>query len=348
MSRNMIAANEAVFAVLDQYAIRAGQRLANHGKPRWIATDASDKEILKNFELTQGFRISPSRAMARFDRHPDVIFLTFGFSEGFYSPNFPAIEVGAGLLTAGLCELRPQPVASLLEIINIVEASDQETPGYAGHEASDVASLFPRAAAVLGINLAPSESWRAIFHLCLCEASCSDSWIEGQLAKDLDLLFTLDLLEVPYRILSRALFDVDPASLFLALYRALEFLYVYTSASKLKDKLGLTQDWSTIGAALEEDLGWYPREADSLHSLLRLGSEADLKRAYQAIVGKPIEENCDIPVVAGRAIYNLRNSIVHYRPTHRQLDREAIDWSSLCSSMVYVMSYIYSDIFGSL
>jgi hypothetical protein len=232
MSRNMIAANEAVFSLLDQYSIRAGQRLANHGTVRWIATDATDKEILKNFELTQGFRISPSRAIGRFDRHPDVIFLTFGFSEGFHSSNFPALEVGAGLLTAGLCELRPQPVASLLEIINIVEASDKATPGYTGHDASDIASLFPRAAAFIGINLSLSESWRTIFHLCLCEASCNDSWIEGQLAKDLDLLFSLDLLEVPYQILSRALFDVDPASLFLALYRALEFLYVYTSASK--------------------------------------------------------------------------------------------------------------------
>jgi hypothetical protein len=99
---------------------------------------------------------------------------------------------------------------------------------------------------------------------------------------------------------------------------------------------------------LEEDLGWYPKEADSLHSLLRLGGEADLKRAYEAIVGKPIDADCDIPVITGRAIYNLRNSIVHFRPAHRQLNRDAIDWGSLCSSMVYVMSYIYSDVFGSL
>lgn len=349
MSRNMIAANTAVFDLLDQYNARAGAPLSNAGSPRWIATTEEDRQVLKHFELTDRFRISPTKIIGRFDRGTDSIFLMFGFGEGFECPAFPGLDVGAGLLTVGLAELNPQPIASALEIANVVEVGDKSVIGYVGHDAASIAALFPRISGVAGQNLAEDESGRIFFKLCLEEALLSGSWIGVDLGHDLNLLYSLNLLEVPFHILSRAIFDVDPASLFLALYRSVEFLYVYTSAQKLKAKLSLVQDWATIGAALEEDLGWYPREANSLQLLLDMADPADLAMAVEAIRGTPTDKDApNLSIDAGKLIYNLRNSIVHFRPMHRQLDRDTIDWRKLCGATVQIVVYIYSEIFESL
>ena len=345
----MIAANTAVFEILDQYNARAGTPLANAGTPRWIATNQDDKKALKHFDLVSRFSISPTKIIGRFDKNADSAFLMFGFSEGFGCPSFPNIDVDAGLLTAALAELHPQPTASALEISNIVEAGDKFTPGYDGHDAAAIASLFPRITGVAGKEIPESESGRVFYKLCLEEALLSGSWIGAELGNELNLLYSLDLLEVPFHILSRALFDVDPASLFLALYRSIEFLYVYTSAQKLKATLSLSQDWATIGAALEEDIGWYPREANSLQLLLELAEPADLAMVVEAISGASTKKDMpNLSVEAGRLIYNLRNSIVHFRPMHRQLERETIEWRKLCTATVQIVVYIYSEIFGSI
>jgi hypothetical protein len=345
----MIAANMAVFELLDQYSARAGAPLSNAEAARWIATSEEDRRVLKHFELSSRFRISPTKVIGRFDQGTDSIFLMFGFSEGFECPSFPGVDVGAGLLTAGLAELRPQPTASALEIANVVEAGDKTIAGYDGHDAASVAALFPRVTGVAGQGLAEGESGRIFFKLCLEEALSSASWIDASLGRDLNLLYSLDLLEVPFHLLSRALFDVDPASLFLALYRSVEFLYVYTSAQKLKATLSLSQDWATIGAALEEDLGWYPREANSLQLLLDFADPSDLAMVVEAISGSPTDKDAsNLSITAGRLIYNLRNSIVHFRPMQRQLDRDTIDWQKLCGATVQIVVYVYSEIFDSL
>jgi hypothetical protein len=348
VTRNKIAANVAVFNQLDQHIGRAGLTPPNAGQARWIATSDAEQQNLKSFLFTNVFRISPTRLIGRFDSGVRSVFVLFGFSESFESSNFTIVDVDAGLLTAALCDLAPQPTASALKVSDIVGAADRRIVGYDGHDASAIASLFPRCAALEAEDLGKDESARLFFKLCLDEAVCGESWIGQELGRELNLLFSLDLLEIPYDILSRSLFDFDPASLFLALYRSIEFLYVYTSAIKLKFNLGLKQDWSTIGAALEEDLGWFPREAASLQSLLALANDRDLAELCTAINGSVPMEDSGLAMISGKLIYSLRNSIVHFRPAHRQLNRERVDWAGLCSAMTKVVIYIYSDIFESI
>src|ERR1700761_5210635 len=82
---------------------------------------------------------------------------------------------------------------------------------------------------------------------------------------------------IPYELLCRAVLDIDPASLFLALYRCLEALYSREQTLALISKLGISRNWIEMAQLLEAHLGWYPREEASLEVLLQRANENTLR-----------------------------------------------------------------------
>lgn len=174
MTRNMIAANTAVFSLLDQFSASHGMPLENAGQVRWIATDSADRRILKDFSLSKTMKISPTRAIARFDNELDNIFVLVGFDSSASSAWLAPHDVGAGLLTAVLAELQPRPVASPLQVKEVVDAQDRRDTDYVGHAASSIAPLFPSVRAFIGYNLAPDDDGRIIFDFILSDTESSN------------------------------------------------------------------------------------------------------------------------------------------------------------------------------
>jgi hypothetical protein len=349
MARNMIAANMAIFGLLDRFAADRGAPLENDGQPRWIATDVPDKEILKNFVLSKAVKIDPTRALARFDCVHDNLFVLVGFEQGIGSVWLPPIEVGAGLLTATLAELQPRPIASALEIKQVVDAQDKRDDYYVGHTAADIAGLFPSVRAFQGYNLASDADNRIFFDFLLSETELSNNWIEKSLCCDLRQLIDLDLIGVPYMMVARSMLDFDPSSLFMALYRCLESLYSHTGANKLRTALNITAPWEDIATALESELSWRPIEAQSLEALVGLGDKTDLSNIRDAISPAfPGAPSGDLVRAATDYLYKLRNAVVHYRPVHNTLNHSLVDWTALCRSCATLISYVYSEVFGSM
>jgi hypothetical protein len=144
------------------------------------------------------------------------------------------IDVHPGLLTTVLAETLPRPRATVSEIVDVVEAFDKDSdPGYAGHDAGSVGSLFPSIRAFSGLDLADEETWRIFFLLCLDEVMRGETWIEESFANTLRAIAELGSIDVPYKTLCRSIFDADPAAMFLALYRCIESLYAYSSAREI-------------------------------------------------------------------------------------------------------------------
>lgn len=148
---------------------------------------------------------------------------------------------------------------------------------------------------------------------------------------------------LPYRELARAVLDLDPRNLYMALYRCVEATYAYEKATKLANALSLTLAWDEVAAALDSEMGWHPPEAQSLNVALERANERDLEDIC-ACLG--VEIGNDLRVSAGRAIYRLRNSIVHYRPTYDSLEIESVDWNRLCNSMVTIALHVFHDAYG--
>jgi hypothetical protein len=66
-SRNKIAANTAVFKLLDGYCSLRDEPLANAGAPRWISTTKGDREFLVRAILAEQLSFSTSVKVARYD-----------------------------------------------------------------------------------------------------------------------------------------------------------------------------------------------------------------------------------------------------------------------------------------
>jgi hypothetical protein len=240
MSRNMIQANTNIFRLLDVFCEVRDYRLRNAGSPRWIATNAADRELLKGAILSGFLRLGPGRSLVRFDLGPAALICSVGFDHVTAQAGLVEIDVHPGLLTTVLAETLPRPRATVSEIVDVVEAFDKDSdPGYAGHDAGSVGSLFPSIRAFSGLDLADEETWRIFFLLCLDEVMRGETWIEESFANTLRAIAELGSIDVPYKTLCRSIFDADPAAMFLALYRCIESLYAYSSAREIIEALGL-------------------------------------------------------------------------------------------------------------
>lgn len=343
----MIAANQDVFGVLDRYCASLDDPVRNSGAPRWIATNADDRSTLKYAELRERLSFSPARAVLRFDLGTDCLICASAFEFAVPSGGLVEIDVGAGLLTVVLAELKPRPRGTTTQVRDVVEASDKNADAnYGGHDATTIASLFAPIRAFSASNVSPQDTWRIFFLLCLEECRHGESWIDDHLASTLRSICELEQLNIPYRTLCRSIFDADPAALFLALYRCIEALYAYSSAQRVIAALNLQQGWIDVATVLEDELDWHPREESSLTSLLNQADPNDLATIFMAL-GEAVPENsASLAASASRRIYQLRNGLVHFRPAHHHAEHGNVDWNRLCEASATIVWHIYSNVFS--
>jgi len=345
-SRNMIAANTAVFRSLDEYCMNRAEPISNAGQPRWISTTSSGRQFLINATLVKDLSISASVKVARFDYSNRAFFVTSGLDVLEVPAALQAEDLDGGLLTAFLSELAPNPAALPAQIRNVVEVADRtSTPGYDGHDPTSVSSLYPKIQVFSVTDLLEEESFKIFFLICLSDRRRADQWIDGQLAKMLNIITEMSPASIPFEILCRSILDMDPGALFLALYRCLEALYAHTQTQRLMTVLGMARPWAEMAQTLEATLGWYPREEPSLEALLRCAVPGDLQAVASALDDK-IPDNARAEAHAARKIYQLRNALVHYRPFHQKFPLKQIDWNRLCEAMALLVFHVYGEING--
>jgi hypothetical protein len=176
--------------------------------------------------------------------------------------------------------------------------------------------------------------------LCADECQKSGSWIDAELAEVIVALADVGIPFLPYEALCRSMFDFDPRSLFMALYRCIEATYAYESCRKLVNKLSLGTAWHELAAALESEVGWHPREAASLNLVLKYAHEGDLADICALL---KLDAGDNLADSAGRAIYRMRNSFVHFRPGNKPpSDLDSMDWNRLCKLIAQIVFSVFS------
>jgi hypothetical protein len=131
-----------------------------------------------------------------------------------------------------------------------------------------------------------------------------------------------------------------------ALYRCTEAVYAYSSANRMRERLGISQSWSEIASVLEDELNWRPREESSLTELMTYALEVDLRRVYEALNEDAPEDAKSLAGSTSKRIYKMRNILVHYRPANTRLDYTKVDWNKLCAAMANIVCDMYAGVFA--
>lgn len=341
----MIAANKVAFSLLDSHAKSLGVPVGNEGSDRWIATTNSCRQILKDATVEDRIVLSSNRQICRLKHRNTSYFCIIGFSHSEELLGLKRDALTGGIATLVISELKLKPTASASEIRDVVEYSDRQADGlnYQGHDHSLISNLFPPIHVLKGDDVDDEATSRVVFYLCALEAKKLSDWISDDLFETLRAFCETPELQLPYETLCRSIFDHDRSAVFLSLYRCLEALYAYSSAKKVRDSLKLTLDWHTIAATLEDELGWFPREANALEELLQFAGDYECKSLFAALNVTVPRENLK-PSTAS-LIYRTRNALVHYRSGSRKIDLASMDWASASNALATIVWYVYSEVF---
>jgi hypothetical protein len=131
----------------------------------------------------------------------------------------------------------------------------------------------------------------------------------------------------------------------MSLYRCVEATYAHDKATKLKNDLSIEHEWHKIAEVLENAMSWRPLEASSLNVVLAVAKEDDLREVCECL-NVTLQDDTYLPSAAGKAIYQLRNRIVHYRPALAPVDSAEIDWNRLCIALVSVAHKVFYAAYG--
>ena len=178
-----------------------------------------------------------------------------------------------------------------------------------------------------------------MMRFCLLERQGDPSTINESVTREIEELVKLDIEALPIETISRSLFDADPGSLFLALYRCFEAIYSVRACKKLGHSLGLSKPWQEISRSLEEDLSWRPREQSSLATLLAPVTPGTLDAIFKAIGSDGAVPTND---KVASAVYDLRNQLVHFRPGMQLKSMKSdLNWSDLYIGMIAALRETY-------
>lgn len=367
MNRDMRGANKAVFERLAQFCEARDQPLSGADKDRWVHADGESDEYLKHLIIHESIGFGRHRFLALLERPIDV-----GLAEkteagtgddgeetliepthfigliGFdHDPDYSLLPVRESVRGFDVClvsELPVRPIQSPVAIREVVEAGSKGDAGYVGHDNDKVLSLFPPIKVLASATPIDRTSiWSTFLQLCVEECRLGSSWIESDLARLLGTLAEMNVPSLPYRELCRAVFDMDPRSLYMSLYRCIEATYAYETATKVGIALSVGRSWYEVAASLDAEMGWHPAEAQSLNGALARAHRKDLEEiciCLGATIGN------DLDVSAGKAIYKLRNQIVHYRPTNEPLPVDEMNWNRLCELLVTISLDVFAGPYG--
>jgi hypothetical protein len=345
MSRNMIGANQALFQRLVQHCLQRGVSLTGADNPRWVHANAEADLILKQLRVRTSISFGRYRHLAWLEYRETHFVCLIGFdTEPEYTQLYPRDDV-QGFDVCVISEIPIHPRATPLQVKNIVEAESKLDEGYEGHDNYSVMQLFPSIQVFESADpLSEDLVWAVFLTMCVDESRWGGSWIDVTLAASLVSLAQLNVPSLPYQELCRAVLDLDPRSLYMTLYRCLEATYAYDHATKLASALALNISWNDLAAKLDAEMGWRPPELQSLNIALAHAHEDDLVEILDCL--NPELRN-DFQATAGRAIYKLRNQIVHYRPTNMPLVFDNVDWNRVCNALVAISMDVFYHAYGS-
>ncbi|HCI6872178.1 hypothetical protein [Klebsiella variicola] len=356
-NRNRKEINTEIFARLLTRCDRLGQPILNSREVRYISSVPFDRDIMTYGEAESTILTNTLR-FTRVEYQGVVYYVLFGLPElELNIDGLSEVDLTAGIFCLSVYESGIPSMSGYFEIKDCIEDRYSIRGGdYLGHDFNDIKKLFPSCKVfMVNEDSAILKEYQRALGVVLCQ-SLSDGALNYQLEtlNELRDLFETGSAHLPFRNIINGMIAISWDVLFLQLYRCIEQLYAQPKTEELRNNSQLNQTTHSlvdIAEFLETYLAWRPKEEEALQKLfvraeesisfelgMAMGLITKINNDEYLLNGKPVSNPC-APVAS--AVYKLRNSIVHYRPSHDLVDFNDDKWNSIVCGMVKVIKKLY-------
>jgi hypothetical protein len=341
MPRNKINSNQRIFSRLKDRAADSSRQVDHLSEARWIGTNDDEKNWLTDSKVEEISNFSRRVKTARFSFLGKNYFAAVGFEQQIEDNEiFVPINLNAGIGTALIDELDVPVVESTdpLKIINEVLALHKGCGGYAGHDFRSIANFFEP---VLIYEISPDSPIKADDLTRL-----SFSWILGngeriilplsnKTREQIENLAATGAASVPFDVLLNCIQSAQWPHAFLEAYRCVERLFSFQVIEDLHKELAIPISLLSFAEKIENAIGWRPREEQAIERIFTL-----LPADAQALMETVKDQFNPTEKIHGW-VYDLRNSVVHFRPATRQLNLSDRQWDEMIRATFLLIGKLY-------
>jgi hypothetical protein len=347
MSRNKIEMSSTIFDRIIEAARREDATFSVTGDARWIKKkDDPDLDLMKDAEI-RILSLGVDTFAVSFGHSSKLFFGISAFPEPTEDcPNFYKIEASPGLFASFVFSTGLRSVATRAEARDILEDQYKGIDDYGGHELASVTRLFPK---ITFYEVSAHEDNLYLQNLdSMTGAFVARSYPGIPLALSRDTLRKISSLfesgaeDIPYSLLLQGLLSSRFENFFLELYRCIEQLYAVPLLTELKNKLNHSSPIVDLARHLEEVISWRPRENEALARLLAGVEDATRTEIIGAFLPKGASTPKSTAKNCAARIYDLRNSLVHFRPGLTRSEFDVTSWNRIISVMMDIIEKIYA------
>lgn len=315
----------------------------NFFNQRYISGNPIETRWLSHSKIVSETALSQQAKFAIVEFDNAFYFVTIGLEDPDMLPlGLIEEEVNAGLFTMIVADFElpiKNGISNLYLEQNILSQSSGDTL-YTGHDKDDLKKIFPNIYA-MKITTGFSGDSKNIHQLISFLVTLNSKFVFLPFSKK-----TLDKIQelvasnstiLSYESITQALFSSHFKFAFLDLYRCIELLYQIIHLDETYAKLFLTIDKTDFLVAIENDLGWKPKERTSLIKIFN-----DTPSTHKVDINNAIRETAPGIQNYGNWLYDLRCNIVHLKSIQRKFELTDNNWERIIFGTSNMLCYWYN------
>lgn len=342
--RNMIEVNKEAFSLLIEQFVQRESRPVEIGK-RYIQSTDSEKEWIKTASNFDSLYITPDVRLVQFEFEEAKYFGVIGailYADEFDDSILREIDLNAGIITLliSLGYLKLDKKANFLEFYNSILFQHKDK-NYKGHEYEDLLPFLEQ------IYLFNSPEFSVVKTSSISRIACYIfAKNPSQLILDFDNHVTNFISElslvgsdnISYKILLGCLFSTTYKHSFLELYRLIERLFPINYLKEFHVKADSKLSFLDFSSELENITSWRPKEDDAIEKIFE-NAKTTTRKYFEDFHLSSAELK---GFKDSKYFYQLRNSIVHFRANHLELELTREQWNLLFIATLYLLDEQYS------
>ncbi|WP_156922467.1 hypothetical protein [Azorhizobium doebereinerae] len=348
MARNRIEMSNALFGRLTERAQQLSDPVTNPDAGRWLkAKDSTDLALMA--AATVATRIVTRQIrLVRIEHDHALYFCTFGLPEvDGLPPGLETVDATPGLFALAVldAEIRPLPSVTAAEIKQVMDDQFKDSgAGYEGHDLDEIEPLFPQPCIY---RVTQEEGYHALTDRVLGSILVR-TYFDGPISLEpetVDILtrvFEVDSPLIPFRNIVQGILSISWENLFLETYRCIEQLYGMKRYGMLKTHLNYANSPRELAKIIDEQLSWRPKESEAFVALAALCDETLVSTVCTglAVQADTHDKRCS---KMAEALYDLRNTIVHYRPANQVIYKTDADWNVIVRGVLDMVAHLYNE-----